>query len=132
MKPRRMRMIFREDRIVDSRKYNRRNQKWYKVSANGWFGIPAHIRCALGIARGDKVLVALNVENGRLFIMKSGKEDTRAFKIRSGMATLYISRGKRVLRKLGVGYESGKVKFKSEIIGDDGGVDIAMFTFSKG
>ena len=125
-------MIFREDRIVDSRKYNRRYQKWYKVSANGWFGIPAHIRCALGIARGDKVLVALNVENGRLFIMKSGKEDSRAFKIRSGMATLYISRGKRVLRRLGVDYESGKVKFKSEIIGDDGGADIAMFTFSKG
>ena len=125
-------MIFNEDLILDSRKYNRRNEKWYKVSANGWFGIPAHIRYALGIARGDKVLVALNVENGRLFIMKSGNEDSRAFRIGSGMATLYLSRGKRILRRLGVGYESGKVKFKSEIIGDDGGADIAMFTFSKG
>ncbi len=42
-----------------------------------------------------------------------------------------ISGVKRVLQKLGIAFESGKVKCRSEIVGDDEGVAIARFTFTE-
>lgn len=124
-------MIFNEMEVIDGRMYGQRGSTaMYKVSADGKFVVPVHILNALEITRGDRVLVSVDVEKRYLFIMKGDKEDTRAFKIIGGSPCV-ISGVKRVLQKLGIAFESGKVKCRSEIVGDDEGVAIARFTFTE-
>ena len=124
-------MIFSEMQIIDSRQYKRVRRMrriGYNVSADGKFWIPFEILNALEITRGDYVLVSLDVKKRYLFMMKSDKEDTRAFKVIGGSSYL-ISGVKRILQKLGIAYESGKVKCRSEIVGDDEGAAIARVAF---
>ena len=123
-------MRFSEMQIIDSRKHRRSNREIYTVSASGQFSLPSHIRHALEISGGDRVLVSLDAENKSLFMMKSGKEDTRAFKVyEGGHSSYWISGGWRILQKLGIAFESGKFRCRSEIVGDDEGAAIAKFTF---